>query len=43
MVDLGGEGHLGGLEGVVSGEVYGEEKYSSLKRTVTRAHYGGLK
>ena len=42
VVDLGGEGDLGGLEGVVCGEVDGEEEDPSLIRTVWRTHDGGL-
>ena len=42
VVDLGGEGDLGGLEGVVCGEVDGEEEDPSLIRTVWRTHDSGL-
>ena len=42
VIDLGGEGDLGGLEGVVCGEVDGEEEDPSLIRTVWRTHDGGL-
>ena len=42
VVDLGGEGHLGGLEGVVCGEVDGEEEDAPLVRTLGWAHDGCL-
>ena len=42
MVDLGCEGDLRRLEGIVRGKVYGEEEYSALERTVRRSHNGGL-
>ena len=42
MVDPGGEGHLGGLEGVVGGEVDGEEENPSLVGAVGGAHDGCL-
>ena len=32
MVNTGGEGELGGLEGVVRREVYVEEKYTTCNR-----------
>ena len=31
MVDPGGEGHLGGFEGVIGGEVDGQEEDAALK------------
>ena len=42
MVDLGGEHNLGRLEGVVRGEVDGEEEETALVRAVRRPHDGGL-
>ena len=38
MVDPGGEGHLGGLEGVVGGEVDGEEEHPALVGAVGGTH-----
>ena len=42
MVDAGGECDLGRLEGVVGGEVDGEEEDPALVGTVRRSHDGGL-
>ena len=42
MVDLGGEGDLRRLEGIVRGEVNGEEEDAALVWTVRRSHDGGL-
>ena len=42
MIDLRGECDLGRLEGVVCGEVDGEEEDSALVRAVRRPHDGGL-
>ena len=42
MVDLGCEGDLRRLEGIVRGKVYGEEEHSALERTVRGSHDGGL-
>ena len=42
MIDLCGECDLGRLEGVVCGEVDGEEEDSALVRAVRRPHDGGL-
>ena len=42
VVDPRGEGHLGRLERVVRGEMDGQEKDSSLVRTLGRSHDGRL-
>ena len=42
MVNLRREGDFGWLEGVVSGEVDGEEEDPALVRTVRWSHDGGL-
>lgn len=42
MVDLGGEGHLGRLEGVVCGEVDVQEVHAAVVGRVLGAHDGGL-
>ena len=42
MVDLGCEGDLRRLEGIVRGKVYGEEEHSALEGTVRWSHDGGL-
>ena len=42
MVDAGGEGDLGRLEGVVGGEVDGEEEDPALVGTVWGSHDGCL-
>ena len=42
MVDLGGEGDLRRLEGIVRGEVNGEEEDPALVGTVRGSHDGRL-
>ena len=42
VINSSSEGHFGRLEGVVGGEVNGQEEHPALVGTVGRSHDGGL-